>query len=143
MGAATSLATLGLSALLGQQKKSRANDLIEADRVQNAQEIKLRQSIERRQREQQLAKALASARARAGSAGIGSYRGAAEAIASGLTRQARTEQAEADAQARLALQGNDTKAALRQRNNLLDQQGSVLGQGVRVLGGLAGGSLLD
>jgi hypothetical protein len=143
MGAATSLATLGLSALLGQQKKSRANDLIEADRVQNAQEIKLRQSIERRQREQQLARALAAARARAGSAGIGSYRGAADAITSGLKRQARTEQAEADAEARLALQGNDTKAALRQRNNLLDQQGSMLGQSVRTLGGLAGGSLLD
>lgn len=143
MGAATSLATLGLSAVLGQQKKSRANDLIETDRVRNARELKLQQDIDRRKREQQLAKALASARARAGSAGIGSYRSAADAIASGLQRQARTEQAEADAQARLALQGNDTRAALRQRNNLLDQQDSILGQGVRTLGGIAGSSLLD
>jgi hypothetical protein len=143
MGAATSLATLGLSAVLGQQKKSRANDLIEVDRVRQAQELKLQQQIDRRKREQQLARALASARARAGSSGVGSYGGAADAIATGLTRQARTEQAQSDAQVRLTLQGNDTRAALRQRNNLLDQQDSLLGQGVRTLGGIAGSSLLE
>lgn len=143
MGAATSLATLGLSAILGQQKKNRANDLIETDRVRHAQELKLQQDIDRRRREQLLAKALASARARAGSAGIGSYRSAADAITAGLQRQARIEQAQSDAQSRLALEGNDRRAALRQRNNLLDQQGSLLGQSVRTLGGMGGGSLLD
>ena len=143
MGATTSLATLGLSAVLGQQKKQRSNDLIETDRARSAQELKLHADIERRKREQQLAKALASARARAGSAGIGSYRSAADAIASGLRQQARTDQAQSDAQTRLALSGNDTRSALRQRNNLLDQQSNILGQSVRTLGGLAGGSLLD
>jgi hypothetical protein len=143
MGAATSLATLGLSAVLGQQKKARSNELIEADRVRSAQELKLQQQIEKRKREQQLAKALATTRARAGSSGVGSFGGAANAIAAGLSRQARTEQAQSDAQLRLTLQGNDTRAALRQRNNLLDQQGSLLTQGVRTLGGIAGRSLLD
>ncbi|HEX2524940.1 MAG TPA: hypothetical protein VHL31_01395 [Geminicoccus sp.] len=143
MGAATSLATLGLSAVLGQQKKARSNELIEADRVRTAQELKLQQLIERRKREQQLAKALASTRARAGSSGIGAFGSAADAIASGLSRLARTEQAQSDAQVRLSLQGNDTRAALRQRNNLLDQQGSLLSQGVRTLGSIAGSSLLD
>jgi hypothetical protein len=143
MGAATSLATLGLSAVLGHQKKARSNELIEADRVRSAQELRLQQQIEKRKREQQLAKALAATRARAGSSGVGSFGGAADAIAAGLTRQARTEQAQSDAQLRLTLQGNDTRAALRQRNNLLDQQGSLLTQGVRTLGGIAGQSLLD
>ena len=143
MGATTSLATLGLSAVLGQQKKQRSNELIEADRVGSAQELKLQADIDRRKREQQLAKALASARARAGSAGIGSYRSAADAIAKGLRQQAQTEQAESNAQTKLALGRNDTRSALRQRNNLLDQQGSILGQGVRTLGGLAGSSLLE
>lgn len=143
MGAATSLATLGLSTILGQQKKARSNELIEDDRVRTAKELGLQQQVERRKRDQQLARALASARARAGSAGVGAYQGAADAIAAGLNRQARTDQALSEAQARLTLQGNDTRAALRQRNNLLDQQGSVLGQGVRTLGSIAGSSLLE
>ena len=142
MGAAASLATLGLNLATGKRKQDGANDLIEADRVRQAQELKLQQQIDKQKRQQQLAKALASTRARAGSAGIGAFASSADAIASGLTQQSRRDQANSDAQTQLALAGNDTRAALRKRNNLLDYESTVLGQTTRTLGGL-GNSLLN
>jgi hypothetical protein len=144
MGALSSLATVGLNLALAQQASQRQSDDVKAERDRQIRAIRQRDEEQRRQQEEALRRRLASQRARAGAAGVGSG-GSADAVLRGLI-----EQAEASEQVRAATSNRQISdirrsASRSRRNNLLDLAGGAGGSALSLFGRRSGSltSLLD
>ena len=89
MGAYSSLATLGLNLALSQRAQQAQSKELRQERDRQLQAIQLKDNEASRQQELALRRRLAEERARAGSAGVGSSGGSADAILQGLVEESR------------------------------------------------------
>lgn len=128
MGAATSLATLGLSYAVGRQKQKRENELTAAEAQIQAADIRARERALRKRDEALLKARLASQRARAGAGGTATGGGSIDAVLRGLTEQTRMSISERKRDADRQIAALGTRSQLRQRNNLLDFDSDFLGR---------------
>jgi hypothetical protein len=140
MGAYSSLAALGLNAVLSQRaQRAEAKDL-RKEQQRQIREIQLRDAEERRQQEQTLQRRVAEERARAGAAGVGSTGGAADAIVRGLAEESRLTSAARNERTSLRLDELRDTYDQRRRQSLLDfasrwlSSGRSSGRGRSLLG---------
>jgi hypothetical protein len=145
MGALSSLATLGLNLALSQQAASRENKQLRADRDQAIRQLRLEDADDRRQRELALKRRLATQRARAGAAGIGSSGGSADAVLAGLEAESRALQSLRAAESARRIEQIRSSFGERKKRNLLEFGSRWLTAGARALtgSGAGGRSLLD
>ena len=144
MGALTSLATVGLNLALAQQAASRQSRAIGADRDRQIEAIQQRDEEALREQRERLRRQLATQRARAAAAGVGSG-GSSDAVLRGLI-----EEAEAGATARSLQSGQRNEdirrhARTSRQRNLLELVGGATQSNARLLGtgSRRGTSLLD
>lgn len=128
MAALTSIASLvgaGASLYAQQQQIQRGNqaqraqvDIAQAQEAQRQQQLALAQAAERRARQEQVARTVASARARLASGGVSPDDGSGAALTAGLRADAAASQADSDALFRARLASG--------RASLLNQDGSLV-----------------
>lgn len=142
MGALSSLASVGLNLALADQAQKRQSRKINAERDQRIDDIERRSAEEQRKTSERLRRQLASQRARAGAAGVGGS-ASTNAILRGLVQEASaTEQAQRQETAQSIATLNRNARSAR-RSNLLDLADTSARQGLSLLSGGSGRSLLD
>lgn len=104
MGAASSLATLGLNFALARQAEKAKAKATDRDRDRQIAGIKRRDAEAQRQADADLKRRLASSRARAGAAGLTSS-GSAGAVLRGLTEESKAIQAARQRESALRIDG--------------------------------------
>lgn len=129
MGAMSSLATIGLNAMLSRGKARDQSRAIAAERDQRLAEVQASDAAARVQRARQLQELLARQKALAASAGSGGSGGSASAVLRGLQAKAATDDALAVQERELALRGIRTRASRQMRRNLLESNGQLVWQG--------------
>ncbi len=116
MGAASSLATLGLNMALAREAEKKKAKAAGRDRDRQIQAIRARDAEAEREAAADLKRRLASSRARAGAAGLRSS-GSVNAVLRGLTEESRAAQAARRRASDLRIDGLERKAGGR---SLLD-----------------------
>ena len=134
MGALSSLATVGLNFALAQRSANRESSAINADRNRQIAEIQARNQEARREEQAQLARRLASQRARAGAAGVGGAGGSSSAVLRGLVQESEAELQAQEAQSARRIGGIRQNASDARRRNLLDLVGTATRSGLGSLG---------
>lgn len=145
MGALSSLATVGLNFALAQRSASRESGAINAERNRQIAQIQARDQEVRREEQAQLARRLASQRARAGAAGVSGAGGSSAAVLRGLVQESQAELEARDVQSAQQIGSIRSRASDARRQNLLDLVGSATRSGLGTLGRRSGrrSSLLD
>ena len=144
MGAYSSLATLGLNLALSQRAQQAQSKELRQERDRQLQAIQLKDNEASRQQELALRRRLAEERARAGSAGVGSSGGSADAILQGLVEESRQLDAARNRQTSQRIDTIERSYDQRRKRSLLDFAGRSVALGSRQgSGGRSSRSLLD
>ncbi|TVQ35990.1 MAG: hypothetical protein EA356_06405 [Geminicoccaceae bacterium] len=142
MGAASTLANIGLNAAMSRSRAKSQSAAIATDRDLRVAEVQASDAADRKLREQRLKELLARQRALAASAGAAGAGGSPAAVRRGLQGKASFDDAIAAQQREMAIHGIRTRAASQKRRNLLESDNRLIQQGVSGMLG-AGRSLLD
>ena len=144
MGAYSSLATLGLNLALSQRAQQAQSKELRQERDRQLQAIQLKDNEASRQQELALRRRLAEERARAGSAGVGSSGGSADAILQGLVEESRQLDAARNRQTSQRIDTIERSYDQRRKRSLLDFAGRSVALGSRQgSGARSSRSLLD
>jgi hypothetical protein len=135
MGALSSLATVGLNLALAQQSAKRTARDIDSERDRQIRALRQRDEEEQRRQQEALRRRLATQRARAGAAGVGSSGGSSEAVLRGLTEEAEATQSANDQASAQRIQDLRRTASRSRRNSLLDLVGGATRSSLGLLGG--------
>ena len=142
MGALSSLASVGLNLALADQAKKRQAKAINAERDEDVQKIEQRDAEERRRVADRLRRQLATQRARAGAAGLGSS-ASSTAVLRGLVQEAAAADQARRNQSTQAIEAINRGARNARRNNLLDLASSTTRSSLSQFGSGRRRSLLD
>ena len=142
MGALSSLASVGLNLALADQAQRRQSRTINAERDRRIGAIEQRNAEERRRTEERLRRQLASQRARAGASGVGGS-ASSNAVLRGLVEEAEAVDRARQQESAQSIATLNRNARNARRNNLLDFASSSARQGISLLSGGSGSSLLD
>jgi hypothetical protein len=142
MGALSSLASVGLNLALADQARKRQAKEVNAARDEDIQKIEQRNAEEQRRAADRLRRQLATQRARAGAAGLGSS-ASSTAVLRGLVQQAAEDDQALREESSQAIEAINRGARNVRRANLLDLANSTARRSFSQLSSSQRGSLLD